>query len=83
MTPPSPEPGSARNEDTMIRIRSFRGYQARSHSERGASGVEYGLLIAGIAALIILSVFAFGGGSTGLFNDSCKTLFQDRGTGTC
>ena len=29
--------------------------------ERGASAVEYGLLIAGIAALIIAVVFVFGG----------------------
>ncbi|HEX3223804.1 MAG TPA: Flp family type IVb pilin, partial [Nocardioides sp.] len=29
--------------------------------ERGASAVEYGLLIAGIAALIVVVVFAFGG----------------------
>ena len=28
--------------------------------ERGASAVEYGLLIAGIAALIVVVVFAFG-----------------------
>jgi len=29
--------------------------------ERGASAVEYGLLIAGIAALIVAIVFIFGG----------------------
>ena len=29
--------------------------------ERGASAVEYGLLIAGIAALIVVVIFAFGG----------------------
>ena len=29
--------------------------------ERGASAVEYGLLIAGIAALIVVVVFDFGG----------------------
>ena len=29
--------------------------------EDGASAVEYGLLVAGIAALIVLIVFAFGG----------------------
>ena len=28
--------------------------------ERGASAVEYGLLIAGIAAVIVLAVFALG-----------------------
>ena len=34
-------------------------------NERGASAVEYGLLIAGIAALIVVVVFAFGDNLTG------------------
>jgi pilus assembly protein Flp/PilA len=51
--------------------------------ERGASAVEYGLLIAGIAALIAVAVFAFGGGSTGMFQDSCKTIFADNSVGSC
>lgn len=42
--------------------------------ETGASAVEYGLLVAGIAALIILVVFAFGGAVTGLFSSTCKTV---------
>jgi pilus assembly protein Flp/PilA len=53
------------------------------HLERGASAVEYGLLIAGIAALIAVAVFAFGGGSTGMFQDSCKTIFADHSAGSC
>lgn len=40
----------------------------------GASAVEYGLLIAGIAALIIVAVFAFGGSVGGLFSDTCNTV---------
>jgi pilus assembly protein Flp/PilA len=52
-------------------------------SESGASAVEYGLLIAGIAGMIAVVVFAFGGGSTGMFQDSCKTIFADRSTGSC
>ncbi len=32
----------------------------RTAGERGASAVEYGLLIAGIAALIVVAVFALG-----------------------
>lgn len=36
--------------------------------DRGATAVEYGLLIAGIAALIIGSVFAFGPAIAGLFD---------------
>ena len=52
-------------------------------TETGASAVEYGLLIAGIAAIIAAAVFAFGGGSTGMFQDSCKTIFADRSAGSC
>jgi pilus assembly protein Flp/PilA len=52
-------------------------------TERGASAVEYGLLIAGIAAMIAAVVFAFGGGSTGMFQDSCKTILADTSTGSC
>ena len=51
--------------------------------ERGASAVEYGLLIAGIAAIIAIAVFAFGGGSTGMFQDSCKTIFENNSAGSC
>ena len=32
----------------------------RTAAERGASAVEYGLLVAGIAAVIVLAVFALG-----------------------
>ncbi|WP_203335392.1 Flp family type IVb pilin [Nocardioides limicola] len=37
--------------------------------ERGASAVEYGLLIAGIAALIIAVVFLLGGTIRDMFSD--------------
>lgn len=42
--------------------------------ERGASAVEYGLLIAGIAALIVVVVFPFGGTLKGVFNKTCKSV---------
>ena len=42
--------------------------------ERGASAVEYGLLIAGIAALIVLVVFAFGDNLTDIFTDTCDAV---------
>jgi pilus assembly protein Flp/PilA len=51
--------------------------------QRGASAVEYGLLIAGIAALIALSVFAFGGGANGLFKKNCDTIFTTLKSGSC
>ena len=43
-------------------------------SERGASAVEYGLLIAGIAALVVVIVFAFGDNIKDVFEDTCKTV---------
>lgn len=46
----------------------------RSREEDGASAVEYGLLVAGIAALIMLVVFAFGTVIGNLFNDSCGNI---------
>ena len=42
--------------------------------ERGASAVEYGLLIAGIAALIIAVIFLFGGTLRDIFNKTCASV---------
>ena len=42
--------------------------------ERGASAVEYGLLIAGIAALIVVVVFAFGGVIKDTFGHTCNAV---------
>jgi len=40
-------------------------------NEDGASAVEYGLLVAGIAALIVAIVFVFGGIVQKAFNTTC------------
>jgi pilus assembly protein Flp/PilA len=42
--------------------------------ERGASAVEYGLLVAGIAALIVIVVFAFGGVLKNIFTSTCNSV---------
>ena len=42
--------------------------------EDGASAVEYGLLVAGIAALIVAIVFVFGGVIEQAFNGTCDTI---------
>ena len=47
--------------------------------ERGASAVEYGLLITGIAALICAMVFLFGGAVNGLFDNTCDSLMVSAG----
>ena len=52
--------------------------------ERGASAVEYGLLIAGIAAVIAIVVFAFGDNiGDVLFEDTCQELVAGSGKGDC
>jgi pilus assembly protein Flp/PilA len=52
--------------------------------ERGASAVEYGLLITGIAAVIALMVYAFGGMVTGLFSHTCGSVASSAGNaGAC
>ncbi|MGH3363070.1 MAG: Flp family type IVb pilin, partial [Nocardioides sp.] len=42
--------------------------------ERGASAVEYGLLIAGIAAIIVIAVFALGPIVKEAFTDTCSEI---------
>jgi pilus assembly protein Flp/PilA len=51
--------------------------------ERGASAVEYGLLITGIAALIAIVVFAFGGVLSNIFKNSCSSLGTRASAGSC
>ena len=42
--------------------------------EKGASAVEYGLLVAAIAALIVVIVFALGGIVKNVFQETCDTI---------
>ncbi len=42
--------------------------------ERGASAVEYGLLIAGIAAVIVLAVMALGPVVKSAFTKTCSAI---------
>lgn len=50
----------------------WRRLQARA--DLGASAVEYALLLAGIAAVVVASVFLFGTFVTDSFARSCETL---------
>ncbi len=51
--------------------------------DRGASAVEYGLLIAGIAGIIFAVIFVFGGGVDGLLVGSCDTINQEISSADC
>ena len=59
--------------DYILTITGLHGIIAR-RDEEGASAVEYGLLVAGIAALIVAVVFIFGGMIKGVFEDTCDTV---------
>ena len=48
--------------------------------DRGASAVEYGLLVAGIAAIIVGVVFAFGTFISGVFTETCSAIDETAGT---
>lgn len=45
-----------------------------SRDDRGASSVEYGLVVAAIAAVVVAILFALGGLTVDLFDDSCDTI---------
>ena len=47
---------------------------AARKDEQGASAVEYGLLVAAIAALIVVIVFALGGVIQEVFQNTCDTV---------
>lgn len=45
-----------------------------SKKDDGASAVEYGLLVAAIAALIVIIVFALGGVVSKVFSNTCSSI---------
>jgi pilus assembly protein Flp/PilA len=50
----------------------------RTTADKGASAVEYGLMVAAIAALIVGTVFALGGFVQGAFQHTCDEI-RDKG----
>ena len=54
----------------------------RARKEDGASAVEYGLLVAAIAALIVLVVFALGGIIKKVFSNTCTIIGNNTSVGT-
>jgi pilus assembly protein Flp/PilA len=57
----------------------MRAVRRQVNGESGASAVEYGLLIAAIAAVIVVVVFALGSVVKSKFSNTCKGV---NGTGT-
>ena len=59
----------------------FRNIKIR-RNEEGSSAVEYGLLVAAIAALIVIIVFALGGLVRDVFTDTCTDIKTNASTVT-
>ncbi len=56
-------------------LETFRNFASpKRRNEEGASAVEYGLLVALIAAVIVLAVFALGSLVKDTFNQTCDTI---------
>jgi pilus assembly protein Flp/PilA len=45
-----------------------------ARNDEGASAVEYGLLVAAIAAVIVIIVFALGGVIKNVFSKTCSSV---------
>jgi pilus assembly protein Flp/PilA len=58
----------------MEHLRNLLQARRVDRDEAGASAVEYGLLVAGIAALIVAVVFLFGGMIKDTFSDTCTAI---------
>jgi pilus assembly protein Flp/PilA len=62
----------------LDRMMSWLGLP-ESIDENGASAVEYGLLVAGIAGVVVAAVFLFGGTVADMFGNTCDTIGSDSG----
>jgi pilus assembly protein Flp/PilA len=64
----------------MEHLRNLLQARRVDRDEAGASAVEYGLLVAGIAALIVAVVFLFGGMISNTFSSTCDTIADGQTT---
>jgi pilus assembly protein Flp/PilA len=56
--------------------------QRNNRGDEGATAVEYGLMVAAIAAVIVLVVFLLGGVVKDKFNKTCGAINSTNGAGT-
>ena len=68
----------------VLTIFALKREAIRTSEDRGASAVEYGLLVAAIAALIVIIVFALGGVVKEVFTKTCTSIKSGASTtATC
>lgn len=66
----------------MLNVYMFIQKQLAKRDEEGASAVEYGLLVAAIAAAIVLIVFLLGDVVTDVFTKTCDAVSSGAATTT-
>ena len=57
--------------------------RAQPSTDRGASAVEYALLVAAVAAVLIVAIFAFQSTVAGSFKKSCNQIASGTNQGSC
>jgi pilus assembly protein Flp/PilA len=65
-----------------IRMLSYLHKVMRTTKDRGASAVEYGLMVAAIAAVIVGIVFGLGSVVSGVFDKTCGKINTQANGGT-
>ena len=61
-----------------------RSEVGRGDRENGASAVEYALLLAGIAGILAIVIYALGGQTGPMFGDTCDSINTEMsGSATC
>ncbi|MEP6695258.1 MAG: Flp family type IVb pilin [Pseudonocardiales bacterium] len=55
----------------------------KTKQDEGASAVEYALLVAAIAAVIVAVLFLFGSTIEGVFKTTCNSIKSSSGTTGC
>jgi pilus assembly protein Flp/PilA len=58
----------------MSIIPMLQAFFANRRTDKGAAMVEYGILVAGIAVLVMATVFVLGGAINGFFQDVVDQL---------
>jgi pilus assembly protein Flp/PilA len=67
--------------NALVAVRAMGGSVAERRSERGASMVEYALLVGLIAVVAVVAVTFLGNGITGLFNHAGNSINNVNTTG--
>ena len=65
----------------LLRLRQSVRTTLGTTKDRGASAVEYGLMVAAIAAVIVGTVFALGGFVKSGFDNTCAALKSNAAPG--